>query len=159
LRIMAADNAMTLEVSGKRCSVFTYVGDEGKLRKMLGDQILKEGPPTWRPDGIRYKMLVIGGGGVGTRNLTLQMDVTGLQQLDEMFRQRSAMTMQLAMTLQGLRQDDAAVSALLREIPPLCHDDEFDSIERRLRQDRKEYHNRRDQKRMARDAMRRTKKR
>lgn len=68
---MAADDAMHVDVGGKRRSVFTFTGDMGRLLEMLGNQVISMGPLSRGVDGTQWK-LEIGGDGVGTRTLVCQ---------------------------------------------------------------------------------------
>lgn len=74
---MAVNDVREVEVGGKRCSVITYTGRLDDVRKMLGDQIVSESPVKEEVDGTMWKVMVIGGGGVGSRALKVQLTELG----------------------------------------------------------------------------------
>lgn len=86
---MAADNVVTVEVGGKRRSVFTFTGDMGRLLEMLGDQIISMGPLSRGVDGTQWK-LEIGGDGVWTRTLVCRPIVSKRMLADRWLGHRPA---------------------------------------------------------------------
>lgn len=73
---MAANGLEVVEVDvgERKCRLFTYTGSEKTLDKLLGDQVVSKGRFERAADGSTYRVIVVGGGGVGTSALTIKYE-------------------------------------------------------------------------------------
>src|SRR5690349_19356365 len=73
---MAANGfeVVEVDVGERKCMLLTYTGSEKTLDKLLGDQVVSKGQFERAADGSTYRVIVVGGGGVGTSALTIQYE-------------------------------------------------------------------------------------
>ncbi len=91
-------DVVEVDVGERKCRLITYTGDETALYKMLGDQVVSKGRFEKGVDGATYRVVVVGGGGVGTSALTIKYEDD-----DALFRVARGMMEEALDELDGLR--------------------------------------------------------